>query len=157
MAKLPADVAKATKEAEDGFSLMEEGDYIVELIEVQTEKAGKPLSGPKGPYWVWVFQIPEDAERYKKRRFWKVISLGETSAGIRKSAYAAFGGDPEVSDTDEFIGKKCLGHIGTEMNDQVGSASYGTESNKIQRLMPLEGQGSAPAKGKGDKAKPDMF
>ncbi len=164
MAKLPQDVAKATKEAEDGFTLMEEGDYVVVLDEVQTEKNGKPTVGKESgvPYWTWIFSIPKldengEKNRYGGRKFWRVISLGETSAGIRKAAYAAFGGDPETSDTDDFIGKSVLAHVGTKMNDQVGSASYGQESNEIQRLMPLEKDGGKATTKKGDKAKPDMF
>lgn len=156
VAKLPKDVAQQTKDAEDGFKLMEEGDYEVELIEVQTEKNGKPTVGAQSgvPYWTWVFQIPEDADRYKKRRFWRIISLGETSAPIRKSAFNAFGADPETTDTDDLIGRKCLAHIGTKMNEQ--GARAGTEDNEIQRLMPLDAP-AGKAKGKGDTAKPDMF
>lgn len=158
MAKLPENVAKEAAEAEDGFKLMEEGDYEVELIEVATEKNGKPTVGKESgvAYWTWVFQIPADADRYKKRRFWRIISLGDTSFPMLKAAFSAFGATTDT-DTDELISRKCLAHIGTKMIEQ--GAKAGTEDNEIQRLMPLDAPaGKTAAKGKGDKAaKPDMF
>lgn len=157
MAKLPNDVAKNAAEAEDGFALMEENDYVLELLRVETEKNGKPTVGKESgvPYWTWVFQIPEDAERYKKRRFWRIISLGETSLPMLKAAFAAFGATTDT-DTDDLIGKRCLGHVGVKMIDQ--GAKAGTEDNEITRLMPLDGPAgkATTQKGKG-AAKPDMF
>jgi hypothetical protein len=153
MAKLPSDVAKSAAEAEDGYSLIEEGDYVVELLEVQTEKNGQPMTGAAGPYWTWVFQIPEDADRYKKRRFWRIISLSERAFPMLKAAFTAFGVSTDT-DTDELIGKRCLAHVGVKMIEQ--GAKAGEKDNEIQRLMPLDGDKPKAAKGK-DAPKKDMF
>lgn len=157
MPKLPEDVAKAASEAEDGFKPMEEGLYEVELLEVQTEKNGKPLAGKDSgvPYWNWVFQIPEDADRYKKRRFWVVTSLGESSAFKMKECFKAFGGDPLTGDTDDYVGQRCMARVGTYVQQTGRDADQ--VKNQIEQLMPKDGADSAPAKGKGKAAKPDMF
>lgn len=143
MPKLPADVAKATAEAEIGNEI-EEGTYRMVLTAVTDEKNGKPNSGPKGPYWTWELTFPDDAPRYKRRKVWRNISLGEDAASLRREAYAAFGADPSV-DTDDLIGKECDVVIGTRLYE-------GKPQVDVRRLLPPEGVVASTGKVKGKAA-----
>lgn len=160
MPVLPKDVQETTKQATTGFALMEEGDYLVELLEVQTtDKAGKPLVGKESgiPYWSFVFQIPEDAERYKKRRFYVVYSHSEKAAPIRKGVLDAFGASEDVN-TDDLIGKTCWVHVYGKMQDQ--GVNTGNLKDDIKYFIAKDKAPGAEVSGKGKSGKsasPDNF
>ena len=158
MPVLPKDVAAETAKAETGFSLMEENDYELELLEVQTEKNGQPMAGAAGPYWTFVFQIPEDAERYKKRRFWVNFSHSEKAAPIRKSILDAFGAASDVN-TDDLIGQRVLAHIKTVLIEKhTDPSKIGEPKDDIAYFVAKKNaEGSAKtSKGK-SAASPDNF
>lgn len=154
MPALPKDVAKQVAELEDGFAIMEDDTYELELVSVISEKQGKPLAGAAGPYWTWEFIIPKDAERYVGRKFWVNTSLSERAFFKMKEHFEAFGA-PTDTNTDELIGRRCLGVVGSYVQQEGKGA--GDTKNQIEKLLPAEGTQTAPkSKGK-DAAKPDMF
>lgn len=133
---------------------IQDGIYEMELVAVQDQdtRTKEPLVGKDSgvPYWRWVFEFPEDANggKYKRRQITKVISLGESSEGMRVEAYAAFG-VPYGSQTDKIIEKggraaRCLVKV------TVGEYG-GVPKPEAGRLMPLASTSSnkgAPSNGK---------
>lgn len=157
MPKLDESVASTVDQAESGTQLIEEGLYEMVLIEVAaTGKDGQPLVGKAGPYWSWTFAFPEDAERYAKRRAWRITSLSPDSAWVMKQMFDAFG-VPADTDTDELIGKRASVEIGHRTVTQGDNA--GDVKETVKKVLPLDGV-SAPSNGKaGGKAtgKKDLF
>lgn len=147
MPRLNDDVANQVEEAESTGGLMEAGIYEMELVSVKDSKDGKPLEGPAGPYWVWDFQVPEDAERYKNWHQWVNTSLSEKAAFKLKEIFAAFGVSPNT-DTDDLIGMRVRVDVGTR-TIQSGPR-IGEEANTVKAVYPLE---DAPAATNGS-AKP---
>lgn len=102
MPKLNKKMAKTVEDAEEqeGFGLLPEGWYVGSLREVTTGE------GDKGPFWTWIFEIPEEFE-HSGHRIWHVTSLSEKALGMPtglKATFAAFG-EPADTDTDELCGK----------------------------------------------------
>lgn len=157
MAQLPKDVAEETAKAETGFALMEEDRYTLELIEVQTEdKDGKPIVGKDSgiPYWKFVFQVPEDAERYKKRRFWVNFSHSEKAAPIRKQLLDALGVSADT-DTDDMIGLTADAHIWSVKIEQ--GAKAGEDKDDIKFWYKRDDAPVDKGAGASSKPKKDMF
>lgn len=160
MPKLDGNVAEQVDKAESGTQLIEEGLYEMVLIEVAaTGKDGQPLVGKAGPYWSWTFAFPEDAERYAKRRAWRITSLSPDSAWVMKQMFDAFG-VPADTDTDELIGKRAMVEIGHRTVTQGDNA--GDIKETVKKVLPLDGVQAPSANGKaaaggGTKGKKDLF
>lgn len=129
---------------------MEDGIYEVELKAVHdvNPKTKQAYIGKESgvPFWNWVVVFPDDANggRFKRREIWRVISTGDTSAGMRAEAFAAFGGDPFKS-TDLIIGKRALAKV--EMEEYEG-----VTNPKVKAFYPLnEGAKTATTASKGAK------
>lgn len=136
MAKLDADAARKVAEAESTGGVMEEGIQVTTLIEVQTEdKNGKPLVGPKGPYWIWVFKNPADAPRYAGWQHWLRTSLSEAAAFKMKEVFEAFG-VPTDTDTDELIGRSVRVAVGQYTKQEGPNA--GQLGNSVESVLPLD-------------------
>lgn len=160
MPVMPQDVQEETAKAETGFALMVEDDYELELIEVQTTKDGEPLIGKQGQYWTFVFQVPEDAAQYRKKRFWVNFSFSEKAAPIRKSILDALGVDAST-DTDDMIGLRAWAHVHTKLIDNPSKPEqHGEPKDDIKYFI---AKGKAPgaaepaAKGKEAKTSSDNF
>lgn len=135
MPKLDAKNAEETAKAESGWD-MEPGFYEVELSAVLDidPKTKEPFRGKESgePYWKWEVTFPDDANegRYKRRKLWRQISLGDKTAGMRRQAFAAFGEKPDV-DTDTMIGRRCIVEVYNEKYN-------GQDNAKIKNFLPLE-------------------
>src|SRR5688572_6518526 len=137
MPQLDKATADKVAQAEATGGVMDEGTYEMVLVSVtDTDKNGKALSGPKGPYWKWELQIPETAERFRNWRQWRNVSLSEEAAPIMQSMFNAFGATPETN-TDELIGKTCRVKIG-KRTVQDGP-NTGDVTNFIKAVEPLDG------------------
>lgn len=102
MPKLNKKLAEATEKAEGlNTELVDEGIYIVELKSVETRE-GKDS---KKPYWLWTFEVPEDADEHGSKRFWLNTSLSENALWKLNEVFGAFGVTPDT-DTDELVGEK---------------------------------------------------
>jgi hypothetical protein len=102
MPKLNKKLAEATEKAEGlNTELVDEGIYVVELKSVET-KEGKDS---KKPYWLWTFEVPEDADEHGGKRFWLNTSLSENALWKLNEVFGAFGVTPDT-DTDELVGEK---------------------------------------------------
>lgn len=138
MPRLDETAAQRVNEAETTSGVMDEGIYVMTLLEVEAKE------GPNGPYWNWTFVVPEDAEKYPKWRQWLVTSLSEKSAWRLKETFAAFGETPDV-DTDDLIGRQVRAQIG-QHTIQKG-ARAGEVGNNIKKLMPLDESGETGGSG----------
>lgn len=156
MPQLDAEQAAATEEAESSGGLMEDGVYVMALIEVADQKNGEPLVGPKGPYWNWVFKVPEDAERYKGWQQWLTVSLSEAAAFKRKEVFDAFG-VPASTNTDTLIGMLVRVEVGTRVIQQ--GTRMGDSVNFVKAVYPLDETVKASATKAGDtpKTKANLF
>lgn len=129
MPKLDPNAAERTSGWE-----MQDGVYEVELKSVldADPKTHKAYEGPNGPYWMWNVVFPKDANggRFALREVSRVISLGQTSDGMRAEAYAAFGIDPS-EDTDTGIGRRALAKVENEEYE-------GVTRPKIRAFYPLD-------------------
>jgi hypothetical protein len=145
----------ATAETDSGFEPMEEDIYEVELLACVAEKQGKPLVGAAGPYWEWTWQIPEDADRYKKRRFWTITSLSQKDFPKKKfrEHFDAFNAATTIN-TDELIGLRCKAKVGQYVATQ--GKNKDTVQNQIEELYPSEGK-TTPKGSKAKSASPDNF
>lgn len=135
MPKLNAEVVQSVEEAESSGGLMEDGVYVMALIEVNDSKEGEPLMGPKGPYWNWTFKVPEDAERYKGWQQWLTTSLSEAAAFKLKEVFEAFGVSPDT-DTDTLIGELVRIEVGTRVIQS--GPRMGDSVNHVKGVYPLD-------------------
>lgn len=135
MPKLNNDTAAKVEVAEDGFAPVEEGIYILRLREDVEVK-----EGPAGPYWKWVFEIPEGEEK-AGRRFFLNTSLSEAAFFKLKETFAAFG-VPTNTDTEDLVGRTVKAHI-TVGTVQKG-ARAGEPNNDISKMYPIDWTGEAP-------------
>ncbi len=156
MPKLDDEAAKRVEETESSSALIEDGIYEMVLTAVTaTDKEGQPLKTDAGPYWSWEYTMPEDAERYKKRKVWDKTWLTEAADWKMQQVFAAFG-VPTTTDTDELVEKAA--RVLVEINSytiQKGPKA-GEERNGVKQVLPLAGSTPAPA-GKSKAAKADNF
>jgi len=136
MPKLNTETANKVEKAEDGFQPVPDGVYILELRE-DVEIA----EGPKGTYWKWTFQIPEDHDgeelEHAGRRFWMNTSLSPESFWKLKEAFKAFGVSADT-DTEDLVKRRVKAVIITG-TIQAG-AKKGQLRNEIDKLLPLDAE-----------------
>jgi hypothetical protein len=132
--KLPAATAKSTTEAESATrENVPEGIYTVRLRSVESKPPG-PGSKTGKPFWLWTFEIPEDAEQYGGKRFFLNTSLADSALWKMKEVFDAFGVDPDT-DTDELVGDEVRLVISIR---PIGSgARAGQPSNQVENVLPL--------------------
>lgn len=134
MPKLGKDLAEKVENAEDGFKPIEEGVYILQLTEDVEVK-----TGAKGPYWRWVFEIPEKHEdqelAHAGRKFFLNTSLSEAAFFKLKELFGAFG-VPTDSETEDLVGRRIKGHI-TVRTIQAGDRK-GELTNDVSKTFPLD-------------------
>jgi hypothetical protein len=127
MPKLPASEAEAVEEFEGGeFEALPDNLYVGRLREVTVG------AGPKGPYWTWVYEIPEDYE-YAGRRFWNTTSLSEAARFKMKESFDAFG-VPAGTDTDELCGQLVVLQVGHRVIPT--GARAGQLQNQVEAVLP---------------------
>lgn len=158
MPKLNSETAEKVDAVKDGFEPLEEGVYVLQLLEDVEVK-----EGPKGIYWKWTFVVPEehDGEKLENagRKIFTNTSLKETAFFKLKETFAAFGVATDT-DTEDLVGKRVKAMI---VQEAIGAgARKGEIGNQIQKLFPLdydenaaEEKADALAKG-GDNSEP-MF
>lgn len=145
MAKLNKKLQEQTKNAPDAeFEPIPAGLYHTRLRTVDTTK-----EGPKGPYWVWEFEIVE--EEQTGRRVWLNTSLAAAAAFKLKEVFQAFGVDVDA-DTDDLCGQIVLAQIGTRVIQ--GGSRKGEIGNDLSRLKPKV-EGFQPAAAAATSAKDD--
>lgn len=131
--KIAGDVDKA--EQSEGFALAPDGLYLCRLREV----AVSDKEGPSGYfYWNWVFEIPEDAEEFAKKRFFNTTSLSPEAFGMpggMKATFAAFGVSPDT-DTDDLCGEFVTLYIGHEI--QQKGKNQGKPQNVVLDIFPAD-------------------
>lgn len=130
MPKLNTATAAAVDSAEDGFKPIEEGVYVLQLMEDVEVAEGK-----KGPYWKWTFVVPADAERYAGRKFFTNTSLSEAAFFKLKETFGAFGVATDT-DTEELVGRRVKALI--SITTIQGGQRKGDLGNEITKLMPLD-------------------
>jgi len=135
MPKLNTATAQKVAEAEDGFKPVPDGVYVVELredVEVKESQSGK------GPYWEWVFEIPEEHDgkelEYAGRKFWHRTSLSDVAYFKLKETFAAFG-VPTDTDTEDLVKRRVKVVVMTEIAQ--GGKNKGKEQSVIDQLLPL--------------------
>lgn len=138
MPQLNKATAKKVDNAEqtEGFPLLPEGLYLATLMEV--DGTGQ---GPKGPYWTWQYQIPEDAEEFANSRFWNTTSLSEGAMGMPgglKQTFAAFGVEPDT-DTDDLCGQSVQLYVVQAVSQ--GGKSKGKMVNQVEEVFPADYEG----------------
>jgi hypothetical protein len=125
-------MAQATSEAESlNTELVPEGIYEVELKSVET-KEGKES---KKPYWLWTFEVPEDADEYNGKRFWLNTSLSENALWKLNEVFTAFGVDPDT-DTDTLVGDKV--RVVVSQRPIGAGAKMGEITNQVENVLVLE-------------------
>ena len=146
MAKLSPEIVAGA----DQFNIPD-GLYTMQLVEVQTEKDGKPLTTANGDVkWVWIFEFPKDANegRWAGRKLRYTTPHTGNGARMLYSAFDAFG-VPATHDTDELIkaGARSLAMIRNE-------EWQGTTEPKISGLRPLaNGQSNVTQKSASQSSK----
>lgn len=127
MARLNKDMQGEVANASGGnFEPIEPAWYHVRLRDVNTDG-----DGPKGPYWVWEFEVVE--EPYIGRRLWNNTSLSKNSHWVMKQTYDAFGAELDT-DTDDLCGQIIKVQVGIR-TIQAGDRK-GEKANQITRLAP---------------------
>lgn len=130
MPKLPNSTVKSVNESESQGALMPDGVYRMRLREVEASKN----NGPSGfPYWTWTFEVPEDADEFKKRRQWLTTSLSDKAAFKLKETFDAFGATPDT-DTDELIGQYVDVVVGSRTIQK--GARTGELANTVEKVLP---------------------
>ena len=144
MPKLNATLAKQVDETEvSDFSALPEGTYTVKLLEVEA-KEGR-TSGK--PYWLWTFEIDEEAHPDAAgRRLWVNTSLSEKASFKMKEAFLAFGYSTD-SDTDEMIGEK-IKVVVTQTVIEQGKRK-GQIGNQVDQMLPLVAAADTTTSGAG--------
>lgn len=134
MPKLNADVAQKVGASEDGFKPVDEGVYILQLMEDVAVK-----EGAAGPYWRWTFEVPKEHEGEELpnagRRFWTNTSLSEAAYFKLKETFAAFG-VPTDTDTEDLVGRRVKAVI--VIKTIQGGTRKGELGNEISKLLPLD-------------------
>lgn len=146
MPKLNKTKAKQVHDAEmkEGFTPLEEGQYVLRLREV--DGTG---DGPKGPYWTWIYEIPEGYE-HEGRRVFNTTSLSDEAMGMPgglKQTFEAFG-VPADTDTDELCGELIEAYI-VQRTIQKGDRK-GQLGNNVENFFPYDPDGDASAEAAGD-------
>lgn len=134
MPKLKDDVATKVDQAEDGFAPVEEGVYILQLMEDVTVH-----EGDKAPYWRWQFEVPKEHEGTELanagRRFWTNTSTSEAAFFKLKETFGAFG-VPTNTDTEELVGRRVKAEI--IIKTIQGGQRKGELGNEIAKLHPID-------------------
>jgi hypothetical protein len=138
MPKLSKTKQKSVAKAEStGFKALEAGMYIGTLKQVVTQKGGKPLEGPAGPYWQWEFdQITDLAEEetFPGRQF-VITSLSDDSDWKMKETYEAMGYSLD-SDTDEMVGDRVI--LSVSQRPIEKGPRKGQIGNQVDRLHHID-------------------
>jgi len=144
--KLNQDTAQKVDNAEDGFKPVEEGVYVLQLVEDV-----EVVEGPKGPYWKWTFEVPNDQPVAVGRKFFTNTSLSEAAFFKIKETFKAFG-VPTDTDTEDLVGKRVKAVIG--IRTIQGGSRKGELGNDITKLLPIDAEDPAveDAKVSTDKA-----
>lgn len=135
-----------------GNGLIENGQYVMELMSVEDTKNGEPLVSEKGPFWVWTWVFPdEEGVRYRKWRQWDRTWL-HVDWQMNRPFEAL--GTTSATNTDELIGKRALVTIDKRIRQDNGETV-----NYIKAIAALDGsEGETAPKGKGGaKPKADLF
>lgn len=139
MPKLMDDVAAKVEETEDGFKPVDEGVYILQLMEDVSVH-----EGDKAPYWRWSFEIPKthlDADGTEVeleragRKFWTNTSLSDSAYFKLKEMFGAFG-VPTNTDTEELVGRRIKAHI--IIKTIQGGNRKGELGNEILKALPID-------------------
>jgi hypothetical protein len=140
IARLPENVQQAASQAEPstGFGLIPDGIYVLKCNKCVLVKPSK--GDPNLNVAEWELQVDQDGVR--KAKFWHTVSHSPDAAGLMHGAFDAFGLTLDSED-HEFVGERCLGDIGHEVQ-QVGK-NTGKERNIINALLPLDGAVAAAA------------
>jgi hypothetical protein len=146
MPQLNSEKAQKVRDAEDNFSPVPRGIYILELTE--DVEVGE---GQKGAYWKWTFEIPE-GETGAGRRFWLNTSLSDNAFFKLKETFAAFGEDPEVA-TEDLLKRRVRGVVSVQ-TIQKGQRA-GQLGNNLDRILPLDGPTGEGIDGEGNKLPED--
>lgn len=115
-----------------GTSALEDGIYVVELVEVEARP------GKVAPYWCWIFDVADEVngERQKGagRRLWHNTSLSDQSLWKMAEAFEAFG-VPANTNTDDLIGQRVKALVSQKIIEQ--GKRMGTMGNNVESLMSL--------------------
>lgn len=130
MPKLGKKMAAATAEAEGlNTELVPEGIYTVELKSVETKEGRES----KKPYWLWTFEVPEDADEHPGKRFWLNTSLSENALWKLNEVFTAFGVEPDT-DTDTLVGEKV--RIVVSQRPIGAGPKMGEITNQVENVLP---------------------
>lgn len=132
MPKLNKAMAKATEAAESlNTELVPEGIYLVELKSVETKEGRES----KKPYWLWTFEVPDDAEEHGGKRFWLNTSLSDNALWKLKEVFDAFGVGTDA-DTDTLVGEQA--RIVVSQRPIGAGPKQGEITNQIENVLPAE-------------------
>lgn len=132
MPKLNKAMAKATEAAESlNTELVPEGIYLVELKSVETKEGRES----KKPYWLWTFEVPDDAEEHGGKRFWLNTSLSDNALWKLKEVFDAFGVTPDT-DTDTLVGEKV--RVIVSQRPIASGPRTGQLSNQVENVVGLD-------------------
>ncbi len=137
MPQLSADVAQKAAEAEgQDFELLPEDIYEVLLKQDVTIE-----EGAKGPYWQWIFAIPEGLE-HANRQFWVNTSLGDNALWKLNEVFAAFG-VPTSTNTEDLVGRR----VKVVVVQKIATAGKkkGEMVNEVKQVLPLSDTAPAAA------------
>lgn len=142
MPKLTKQRAKKVEAAEGGsFDVLDDGMYVGRLREVTVGE------GNAGPYWQWVYEIPEGFE-HAGRRFWNITSLSEKADWKMKETFDAFG-VPADTDTDELCGQLVLLSV-SQVTQQKGK-NAGKLTNQVDEVLPYDPDAETIEEGGGEE------
>lgn len=131
MPKMPDAVAAEVDATEGGsFAPIPPGVYPAVLTEVNVKE------GAKGPYWQWVYEIPEGRE-YAGRRFWNNTSMSEAARFKVKEAFDAHG-VPANTDTDELVGTWVS--LSVSLTTIQSGEKAGQPTNNVANVLPYQAE-----------------
>lgn len=141
MPKLDSTTAAKVEATEDGFKPVEEGVYILQLMEDVSVH-----EGDKAPYWRWTFEVPKEHEGVEQekagRRFWTNTSLSDSAYFKLKETFGAFG-VPTNTDTEDLVGRRVKAMI--VIKTIQGGNRKGELGNEISKMFPLDHDENADA------------
>lgn len=148
MPKLGKETAAAV-EANEGFKNIPPGTVVTVAL-----KAVETGEGDKGPYWQWIFRVPEDQDEFVGRELRETTSLSTDAQWRLKQVFESFA-VPTDTDTDDLIGKRVRLIVG-ERTIQKGERT-GELVNTVVKTLPLDDADQTPATGSSGKKDSALF
>jgi len=142
VSKLKVDLTDV--EGSDGFELLPDGDYDVEIDSFEMRQ------GPKGDYISWVFKVISG--EFKGRLLWRITSLTQKALPFLRQLCDAAGVpfDKKGVDPEDAVGSRLQVRVITESDPEFD------DKNVIKRFLPLGGKKKSAGKktyGKGGAKK----